>query len=60
MEQCEIFEKLTPELNFLSVRKHLAWYCKGFDNASESRMALMLSTNAQEVKKIVESLSEKI
>ncbi len=60
MEQCEVFERLTPELNFLSVRKHLAWYCKGFDNASESRMALMLSTNSGEVKKIVESLREKI
>lgn len=60
MEQCEVFEQLTPELNFLSVRKHLAWYCKGFDNASDSRMALMLSTNAGEVRKIVDSLSGKI
>ncbi len=56
IEHCEVFEKLTPELNFLSVRKHLAWYCKGFDNASDKRMALMLSSNSKEVRKIIESV----
>lgn len=54
VEHCEVFEKMTPDLNFLSVRKHLAWYCKGFDNASDFRTQLMLSTNAKEVKKIIE------
>ncbi len=56
IEHCEAFEKLTPELNFLSVRKHLAWYCKGFDNASDKRMALMMSTNSKEVRKIIEGV----
>ncbi len=53
IEHCEAFEEMTPELNFLSVRKHLAWYCKGFDNASDSRIALMRSNNAKEVKIVI-------
>lgn len=49
-EQCKAFETLTPELHFLSLRKHLAWYCKGFDGASEMRVRLLQTQNAQEVK----------
>jgi len=41
---------------FLPVRKHLAWYCKGFEGAVEMRSKLMMTNSAEEVEKIVESI----
>lgn len=56
IEHCEAFENLTPELNFLSVRKHLAWYCKGFENAVEARIALMQTNSADEVRDVIKKI----
>lgn len=56
IEHCEAFENLTPELNFLSVRKHLAWYCKGFENAVEARIALMQTNSADEVREVIKKI----
>lgn len=41
--------------NFFRVRKHLAWYCKGFRGASELRQQLVLSENYENVKKILQN-----
>lgn len=43
------FQTLTPELHFLGMRKHLAWYCKGFPQASAVRSSLMQATSAADV-----------
>lgn len=38
---------------FLPVRKHLAWYCKGFPGAGEMRSKLMLTNSTSEVERVV-------
>jgi tRNA-dihydrouridine synthase len=53
LEHCQAFDRLTPELNFLSLRKHLGWYCKGFPHAVQIRTALMQTKNTQEVKEVL-------
>ncbi len=53
LEHCKEFEKLLPEGNFLSLRKHMAWYCKGFDHSAEMRARLMTVKTAKEVEEIV-------
>lgn len=53
LQHSEAFMELTPELNFLSLRKHLAWYCKGMENAVSLRVQLLRTKNVEETKKIV-------
>lgn len=53
LEHCRAFEKLLPEGNFLSLRKHMAWYCRGFDHSAEMRARLMTIKSAKEVEEIV-------
>ncbi|NTU47060.1 tRNA-dihydrouridine synthase [Candidatus Roizmanbacteria bacterium] len=53
LAHCELFEKLTPDLHFLSLRKHLAWYTKGFDGSAEVRDRLMKTKNIEEVRNII-------
>lgn len=53
IEHCEAFDRLTPQLNFLSLRKHLGWYCKGFPHASKLRTELMKTSNTEEVRRII-------
>lgn len=55
LEHTQQFEELTPGSHFLSMRKHLAWYCKGFPNATELRMELMKVQNAVEVERVLAS-----
>ncbi len=58
LEHCQKFMELTPELHFLSLRKHLAWYCKGFDGAAKTRTQFLTANNLSEVESIIASLSE--
>ncbi len=66
VEHAKLYEKLNkPDLVsegdvrwFMPMRKHLAWYCKGFEGAVEIRTKLMLSNSAQEVEQIVEPLRQ--
>lgn len=53
LAHCRAFEELLPDGNFLSLRKHMAWYCTGFDHAAEMRARLMTVKTAQEVEEIV-------
>jgi len=41
LEHCQKFTEYRPDLKILPVRKHLAWYCKGFAGAAEMRDKLM-------------------
>lgn len=52
LEHVAYFEKLNYA-PFNNVKKHLAWYCKGFKGASELRMRLMLAKDGQDVGNIV-------
>jgi tRNA-dihydrouridine synthase len=53
LEHCQAFDRLTPELNFLSLRKHLGWYCKHFPHAGQVRTVLMQTKNTQEVNEVL-------
>ncbi len=54
LEHCRAFERLLPEGNFLSLRKHMAWYCRGFDHSAQMRAQLMTVKSAREVEEIVQ------
>jgi len=56
VEHAKLFEKIFPE-SFLLVRKHLAWYCKGFPGAVDLRARLMMTNSADEVEKIVKEMN---
>jgi len=51
IEHARKFEEIFPEDRFFIMRKHLAWYARGFDNASELRNKLVLTNSADEVEK---------
>lgn len=53
LEHCRVFEQLTPEGHFISLRKHLTWYCKNFRNSSKLRDKLMHTNTISEVEKIL-------
>ena len=44
---------------FHVIRKHLAWYCKGFEGAKELRMALMRVDDSKGVQEVVENFEFK-
>jgi len=54
LEHARQFEKLTPSGNFQSLRKHFAWYSKGFDYAASVRNKLMHVNTYSEVKTILD------
>jgi nifR3 family TIM-barrel protein len=49
LEHAVIFEQVFPPAAFPGMRKHLAWYSKGFAQASVLRAALVQTHNSQEV-----------
>ncbi len=53
VEHSVLYAKLFPTSPFIHMRKHLAWYCRGFENAAHIRQKLMMSNNAEEVKEIL-------
>lgn len=59
IEHTKYFEKNMNKEKFFPMRKHLAWYCKGFPNASEIRQKLMFTTNAKEVEEILKPFISK-
>lgn len=58
MRHAQLFESMIPEGHFLSMRKHLAWYTKGFDDAAEVRKNLMEVQNADDVARILTDVIE--
>lgn len=58
LEHSQLYENTfhqQPKYNFLPMRKHLGWYARGFDGASDLRMQLMSTQSAQEVHNILEN-----
>lgn len=53
IEHARKFEEFFPDDLFMSMRKHLAWYAKGFEGASELRQKLVLTNSAAEVEEIL-------
>ncbi len=68
VEHAKVFESIfKPEKEkegeyrwFMPMRKHLAWYCKGFEGAVEMRSRLMLTNSVEEVIEIVTDLGQVI
>ena len=52
LEHARYFIKLN-HLSFYNIKKHLSWYCKGFDGARELRRELMTVENLADVEKIL-------
>jgi len=59
LDHCKYFEDLNYA-SFHNIKKHLAWYCKGFDGAKELRLMLMKADSFKDVKEIVDSNFDKI
>lgn len=55
IEHAKYYEKIHPE-TFVNMRKHLAWYCRGFKDASEVRMRLMKANNSQECENVISEI----
>ncbi|MFA5821287.1 MAG: tRNA-dihydrouridine synthase, partial [Candidatus Gracilibacteria bacterium] len=55
LEHTKYFVEFEPNGHFVAIRKHLAWYCKGFEGAKELRVELMKVENLKDVEKIVKN-----
>jgi tRNA-dihydrouridine synthase B len=53
IEHAKVYEQLCANDHFLPMRKHLAWYIKGFDNASDLRQKLVMSNSSVDVEHIL-------
>ncbi len=58
IDHARCFEEMSMKHAFFAMRKHLAWYCKGFDGARELRKELMQTNNSEDVKKILDKLKK--
>ncbi len=54
LEHSRHFEALWGERRFPAMRKHLAWYCKGFRGAAQWRAQMVRARNSEEVAQIME------
>lgn len=50
---CQLFLKFRPDLQLMPMRKHLAWYCKGFPGSAEIRDKLTKITTMDDLKNIL-------
>ncbi|KUK79073.1 MAG: tRNA-dihydrouridine synthase [Microgenomates bacterium 39_7] len=56
LEHAQLFEETfstQEKYSFLPVRKHLAWYIKGFPQASQIRQQLVQTNSSKEVEKVL-------
>jgi tRNA-dihydrouridine synthase len=53
IEHAKYFEENHMDHAFFAMRKHLAWYCSGFEGAKELRKKLMQVKNSKEVGQIL-------
>jgi|GEM_PF-5011472 len=53
LEHAKYFEDNFQEKKFYNIKKHLAWYAHGFDNAKELRIELMKAENSKDCEKII-------
>jgi tRNA-dihydrouridine synthase len=60
VQQLEYYDKVFGEVGFVSQRKHMCWYIKGFENASDIRSELVIAKDLNEVKKILKKSLDKI
>lgn len=56
IDHSEAFERVFKDRPFMSMRKHLSWYIRGFDGAKEVRVKLMQTNCARDVRSILQPL----
>ena len=54
LEHARKFEEVFPNDRFFIMRKHLSWYARGFDGASNLRQKLVLCNSADEVESVID------
>lgn len=54
LEHAEVLENNYPQIPFIHIRKHLAWYANDFSGARELRTELMAVRTLSDVKNVVE------
>jgi len=57
IEHCQKFSEFFPMGDFKALRKHLAWYAKGFRHSARARDQLMHVNNISDVKKIIQLIN---
>jgi tRNA-dihydrouridine synthase len=50
VEHSEHFERLCGRSRFMTMRKHLTWYCRNFRGAAEMRARMTRANSAEEVR----------
>lgn len=50
LDHARYFEETLMDHAFFAMRKHLGWYCSGFDGAKELRKKLMQTNSSEEIK----------
>ncbi len=53
LEHCEAYTRLIPDGYFPPLRKHLAWYSRGFEQSSHVRRSLMQVSTLEDVRAIL-------
>ena len=53
LDHSRCFEEMLMDKAFFPMRKHLAWYCRGFDGAKELRKKLMQTNSSDDVATIL-------
>ena len=53
-EHSKLAEEFYGEKGFVTVRKHLAWYCKGIDGSKKLRSQLVRACGYNDVLKIIQ------
>lgn len=57
IEHSRKFEEVFPNDRFFIMRKHLSWYARGFDGASDLRQKLVMCNSADEVERVLQGLT---
>jgi tRNA-dihydrouridine synthase len=58
VEHCRYFDEIERRWNFHHMRKHLTWYCKGFDGARELRKLMMKAENWKDAERYADYFLE--
>lgn len=59
IDHARYYEEVQMKKGFFPMRKHMAWYCKGFDGARELRTQLMQTNNSKEAEVIFKQFTKK-
>jgi len=59
LEHARLHKQYFDKKQFAAIKKHLAWYCSGFEGARQLRVRLMTSQNYYEIENVILNLELK-